>query len=106
MLVDPEEIRDQREQAHPLATVTALDSARTRHLAMDARLDCHLCDDDGYRTNNLVCDHIDRTHTHRAGMNAVRAALRTPQSPDEQEPHMQPENPAALNSAAGTRGSE
>lgn len=37
---------------------------------------CELCDDDGYLTGtSTVCDHIDRTHTHRAGMAAVRAAL-------------------------------
>lgn len=36
--------------------------------------DCGLCDDDGYR-GALVCDHIDRTETNRAGIAKVREAL-------------------------------
>ena len=35
---------------------------------------CPLCDNDGYR-NNLVCDHIDHTQTHRNGSAAVREVL-------------------------------
>lgn len=35
---------------------------------------CGLCNDDGYR-NTRVCDHVDRTETHKRGMAKVRAAL-------------------------------
>lgn len=45
---------------------------------------CTLCDDDGYRPNNgPVCDHQDRTETHRNGMAKVRAALGQPANLDE-----------------------
>lgn len=36
---------------------------------------CGLCDENGYRRNGVLCDHIDRTATYAAGMAAVRAAL-------------------------------
>ncbi|MGV0627190.1 hypothetical protein [Mycolicibacter minnesotensis] len=43
-------------------------------LAAQHRAACRLCDDAGYR-NGQVCDHIDRTETHRRGIAACRAAL-------------------------------
>lgn len=47
----------------------------TAHLTAAAISRCSLCDDDGYRPNGTVCDHIDRSATARAGMARVRAAL-------------------------------
>ncbi|WP_301121092.1 hypothetical protein [Mycolicibacterium fortuitum] len=35
---------------------------------------CTLCDPDGYR-GTQVCDHTDRTETHRRGIELVREAL-------------------------------
>lgn len=55
----------------------------------DAIANCTLCDDDGYRLNpdnrptGVVCDHIDRTETTRAGIAAVRAAAGKPHELDE-----------------------
>lgn len=61
-------LRDQRRQ-----------DAQTR---IDAIARCALCDPDGYR-NGKVCDHVDRSHTARDGMAAVRAALTKPSPPTE-----------------------
>lgn len=47
----------------------------TAHLTSQAIASCRLCDDDGYRPNGTVCDHVDRSATARAGMARVRAAL-------------------------------
>ncbi|OIN79981.1 hypothetical protein BMG05_14980 [Mycobacterium malmoense] len=56
-------------------------AAQTRQ---DEIRNCTLCNDDGYRHNNgPVCDHVDRTETHRNGMAAVRAALGQPANLDE-----------------------
>lgn len=49
----------------------------TEHLTVAAIADCELCDEDGYRPNGVVCDHVDRTETARAGIAKVRAALET-----------------------------
>jgi hypothetical protein len=46
-----------------------------RGLRLAAIQHCPLCDDDGYRPNRTVCDHIDRTQTHRNGAAMRRAAL-------------------------------
>ncbi|MEE3066607.1 MAG: hypothetical protein VYA67_22140 [Actinomycetota bacterium] len=47
----------------------------TAHLTAEAIDACGLCDDEGYRANGTVCDHIDRTDTARAGSAACRAIL-------------------------------
>lgn len=44
-------------------------------LKVIARSECGLCDDDGYRPNRLVCDHVNRFKTHTVGMRKVRRAL-------------------------------
>ncbi|MDP7729525.1 hypothetical protein [Mycobacterium sp. TY813] len=44
---------------------------------------CDLCDETGYRSG-VVCDHVDRTETARAGAALVRAAL-AKHTPDDQE---------------------
>ncbi|HEY2066345.1 MAG TPA: hypothetical protein VGG84_10340 [Gemmatimonadaceae bacterium] len=36
---------------------------------------CTLCNDDGYRTNGLVCDHVDHAASTTNGRAAARAAL-------------------------------
>ncbi|TXH16441.1 MAG: hypothetical protein E6R06_31050 [Mycobacterium sp.] len=36
---------------------------------------CTLCDENGYRPNFTVCDHIDHAPAYRAGMALVREAL-------------------------------
>ncbi|WP_104182739.1 hypothetical protein [Mycobacterium avium] len=36
---------------------------------------CELCDDDGYKPNGIVCDHVDRSEIHKRGIAKVRAAL-------------------------------
>ncbi|CQD03686.1 hypothetical protein BN000_00621 [Mycobacterium europaeum] len=36
---------------------------------------CELCDDDGYRPNGIVCDHVDRSEIHKRGIAKCRAAL-------------------------------
>jgi hypothetical protein len=41
---------------------------------------CDICNEDGYRSNRTICDHIDHTETYRNGMTMGRAALtRKPQ---------------------------
>lgn len=42
-----------------------------------ARDRCYICDDDGYRPNGRVCDHVDRTEIAARGIAKVRAALRS-----------------------------
>jgi hypothetical protein len=46
--------------------------ARLRQLAIDA---CTICDEDGY-DGSRVCDHVDRTETHRVGIAKVREVLK------------------------------
>jgi hypothetical protein len=48
------------------------DEAATRQTAID---NCDLCDDDGYRPNHTVCDHIDRTFTARRGRDEINKAM-------------------------------
>ncbi|SRX93580.1 hypothetical protein MSP7336_01819 [Mycobacterium shimoidei] len=45
------------------------------HLSRIERDRCQLCDDDGYRPNGTVCDHVDYSDIARRGMAKVRAAL-------------------------------
>ncbi|OBJ62510.1 hypothetical protein [Mycobacterium asiaticum] len=52
-------------------------------LRAQAIANCNLCDGDGYR-NGVICDHVDRTHTARAGIAAVRAALTKPRGDDRE----------------------
>lgn len=53
---------------------------RARHLLAEAaRAVCDLCDASGYRSNGLVCDHIDRTETVRRGMALCRDVLKLSQ---------------------------
>jgi hypothetical protein len=59
---------EQREQAR----AHQREAAELRQRAIDA---CDLCDEDGYR-NGIVCDHVDRTETARAGRAAVTAAIK------------------------------
>ncbi len=49
------------------------DRARGRDSAM-AIVNCGLCDDEGYR-NFAVCDHVDRQHVARRGVERCRAVL-------------------------------
>jgi hypothetical protein len=50
--------------------------ARANALARQAAIDdCELCDDDGYRPNMTVCDHMDHTITNANGAAAAREAL-------------------------------
>lgn len=74
MLVDPENPRDGHERANPVATVIALEADNTGHLAMDARLNCDLCDDDGYRGMH-VCDHKRRENVGRVQREHIRKML-------------------------------
>lgn len=74
MLIDPENPRQGHERANPVATVIALDADNTGHLAMDARLNCDLCDDDGYRGMH-VCDHKRREHVGQAQRAHIRKML-------------------------------
>lgn len=37
---------------------------------------CNLCDDEGYNPAMQICDHIDRTETHKRGIELCRQALR------------------------------
>lgn len=53
------------------------------HLSAAAIARCDFCDEDGYRSG-VVCDHVDRTETARAGAALVRAAL-AKHTPDDQE---------------------
>ncbi|MDQ2628401.1 MAG: hypothetical protein M3Y90_15585 [Actinomycetota bacterium] len=75
------------ETPDPIATAAqaAEQARRAREIALEARhaelelesqerANCPLCDDAGYR-NGIVCDHIDRSETHRRGIEACRAAL-------------------------------
>lgn len=61
---DLEALREQR------ATERA--ESHTTDPTVDA---CNLCDENGYRPNFTVCDHIDHAPAYRAGMALVRAAL-------------------------------
>lgn len=92
-------IRDEwtgRQSAHRIQQLEAHAAQRRAQRQADARTrqdainECTLCGPDGYRAG-IVCDHIDRTSTARAGMAAVRAALGQPhQLDDNQEaPHVQ-----------------
>lgn len=45
------------------------------HLQRDAIDACALCDDDGYRPNRSVCDHVDRSEITRRGIEKIRVAL-------------------------------
>lgn len=65
---------------------------------------CGLCDNFGYRGCGAVCDHVDRTRTHRRGMDAVRQAmgwgdppdvvtLPTPQAPATSQAPTRPPDP-------------
>lgn len=74
MLVDPENPRAEHDRANPAATVIALESVSTAHLDMDARLNCTLCDDDGYR-GTQVCDHRSRENVGRAQRDHIRKML-------------------------------
>lgn len=47
-------------------------------LKAEAIANCRLCDPDGYRPNNTVCDHTDHTAAATRGSAAVRAALQRP----------------------------
>lgn len=94
-----------REQAtmaksHQRAVTTRADARRK---AMQIA-SCGLCDDQGYRGCGAVCDHVDRTRTHRRGMDAVRqamgwddppevATLPTPQAPAAPQPPTRPPDP-------------
>lgn len=52
-----------------------IDTTDNSHLEQAARDRCQLCDDEGYRPNRCVCDHVDRADISRRGMEKVRAAL-------------------------------
>lgn len=77
---------DDERPDEPVSAAQAAEHARrareialeARHAELDAqaqeRANCPLCDDAGYR-NGIVCDHIDRSETHRRGIEACRAAL-------------------------------
>lgn len=54
---------------------TQHDEPNTAHLLLQAILACSLCDEDGYRVNGFVCDHVDRSRVAAAGSAKVRAAL-------------------------------
>lgn len=43
-------------------------------LQAQARANCQLCDEDGYR-NSRICDHVDHAPAARRGIEACRAAL-------------------------------
>lgn len=63
------------------------EAARRREAAeaaVQAIAACELCGPDGYRSG-VVCDHVDRTETARAGAALVRAALAKPNRNDDQE---------------------
>jgi hypothetical protein len=42
---------------------------------MITKPDCPMCDEDCYKPNGTVCDHIDRSGVHERGMAKVRDAL-------------------------------
>ena len=52
-----------------------LDTVSDAHLDPAARARCTLCDDEGYRPNGYICDHVDRSEIAKRGMEKVRAAL-------------------------------
>ena len=65
-------------QAARAARDAQLAARHTEHeLAAQARANCRLCDDDGYRRpeRTIVCDHIDHAPAARRGIEACRAAL-------------------------------
>lgn len=45
------------------------------HLTPAAIAACQLCDEDGYRPARVICDHVDRAATARAGIARCRQAL-------------------------------
>jgi hypothetical protein len=58
-----------------MASMADLDEPDTAHLSMTARLECELCDDDGYRPNGLTCDHRNREHVGQAQRAHIRKML-------------------------------
>jgi hypothetical protein len=67
-----EQRRADRIRAYDDVMVQAHDDA---HLDPAEIAACTLCDDQGYRRNGCVCDHVDRTDIAARGMQKVRAAL-------------------------------
>jgi hypothetical protein len=56
---------------------TSAESARGANTNYDWTeiANCDLCDDEGYRKNGMVCDHIDRRFTATHGAKAVRETM-------------------------------
>lgn len=80
------------EPIHPDQPPDDLWAAQQRAQAITA---CTLCDDEGYR-GHRVCDHTDRTETHRKGIEACRQALKAAQTARQaQPPQTPPKNPPA-----------
>lgn len=70
-----EERRAAQEAARAEAAARAEELREQADLRAQEIADCDLCDDDGYRPNHAVCDHIDHSLAAKRGSALVREAL-------------------------------
>lgn len=65
-----------RETCYGPMTQQQYEARRADEVLKEAvRTACVRCDNQGYRPNGLVCDHVDRTETVRRGSEQVRRVL-------------------------------